>query len=348
MKQRIQYFDILKGLAMFSVVNWHLMNNIGGDAMSTFIYRVMDMLQLPIFMFVAGFFCYRSNGTNKFIVPNLRRRAVQLLLPVLSCGLLWVFRQSYLTPPICISLIDNAVSLVRGSNPFYFLICVFVLYYMYALVAVICRMFRKDIASLTIAVLYMILVIMYFRMPEEITKMFFLESIVLRFYIPFMVGVLCNRYRTQYEMSITYSPIVYGAVVAFILLSCWSAFDWIGMPSGIGFVAVQIQVIMAIFLMTILCRRWEAIVNDKEAGRLWRYFILLGQNSLIIYTFHYFFRFSLSGLDTLLSSTGYASVAVMAVTLPIAICIIWCCITVNKIIKAIPGLEFIFTGKTIS
>ena len=59
---RIVLFDALKGVAMLSVVIWHLMNNLNDseNINSTFIYIFLDIVQLPLFMMISGYFCYRT------------------------------------------------------------------------------------------------------------------------------------------------------------------------------------------------------------------------------------------------------------------------------------------------
>ena len=125
---RIVLFDALKGVAMLSVVIWHLMNNLNDseNINSTFIYIFLDIVQLPLFMMISGYFCYR---TKIECISIIKKRFCQLIFPIIFMGLLYILFISFKS--VDFEFIELLKSYYTGANPYYFLICLFELHCIY-------------------------------------------------------------------------------------------------------------------------------------------------------------------------------------------------------------------------
>lgn len=83
------HLDIVKTFAMWAVMVSHVVFWIHPtDAVTDSIIQVLYALHLPSFMVVSGMFMYKSQQLSP--LEFLRRRSVQLLLPVLSFDLLYL------------------------------------------------------------------------------------------------------------------------------------------------------------------------------------------------------------------------------------------------------------------
>lgn len=90
--KRDRTFDLLKLYAMFSVVFDHsLQHMIGGNVQSTQLYNWIFLSQMPVFLFVAGFFA--SNGIEKKYTfrgfcQRIVKTIVSLLMPFISFSII--------------------------------------------------------------------------------------------------------------------------------------------------------------------------------------------------------------------------------------------------------------------
>lgn len=337
---RLRFFDVLKGLAMFSVVNWHLMNNIGPSVHSSFIYYFLDLVQLPLFMFVAGYFCFREQDGKKYVLPKMGARTRQLLLPVVFAGLGWIMLRQYQTGE---PFLPVAEILCRNGGPYYFLLCVFYLYVIYCCIALILRRFDKAVVAIVVmGAVYAVLLSLNYFSPDWLSDFLNLDPICVRFYIPFMAGVLAHRYSDRF-MRLMRSKLFFAALffIDLILIYVLNLTD-IHFPFGSGFVLIQVMTISFVLLFTALCHYWEGKCNQP---RLFHIFEVFGINSLVIYIVHYFFRFDLSGVAPALATTDYSSVAILIFTTPLAAIICWACLIVRDCLAASPYLELLFLGK---
>lgn len=89
MKERIQYWDICKGLAMFLVVWGHCLQNLTTDNgywLSDSASEIIISFHMPLFMLVSGYFAYSSLW--KTFSQVMGKKVVQLLLPSVVWGLI--------------------------------------------------------------------------------------------------------------------------------------------------------------------------------------------------------------------------------------------------------------------
>ena len=75
MKQRIEYFDLLKGIAIFLVVMGHALTMCIRGIDAAFLFKLIGQVHMPIFFFISGFLTYKDT----FAPPALKKRFLQLI-----------------------------------------------------------------------------------------------------------------------------------------------------------------------------------------------------------------------------------------------------------------------------
>jgi len=83
-RERIPYFDLAKFVAiMFVVIGHSYLLTIGYTSL---LREIIYSFHMPLFMIISGFFAHGS--LSRPLIPLVKRKTVQLLLPVVSCTLL--------------------------------------------------------------------------------------------------------------------------------------------------------------------------------------------------------------------------------------------------------------------
>ena len=68
-KQRIEYFDLLKGIAIFMVVMGHALTMCVRLLDSSFLFKLIGQVHMPVFFFISGYLTYKANADKQFITP---------------------------------------------------------------------------------------------------------------------------------------------------------------------------------------------------------------------------------------------------------------------------------------
>lgn len=92
MKQRIEWVDILKGLAIFLVVFGHV-EVYSESHLDGFFFRLQDIFCMPLFFFLSGLFAKPQYSINDSILC-IKKKFIQLIIPFLVCGSFYVFIMS--------------------------------------------------------------------------------------------------------------------------------------------------------------------------------------------------------------------------------------------------------------
>lgn len=86
MKQRIDYIDRMKGLAIFLVVMGHVYGMAFGQS-DDVAYRTIYSCHMPLFMFLSGLLACSGATAPYWSLPKLGRKLRGLLLPLLVFGM---------------------------------------------------------------------------------------------------------------------------------------------------------------------------------------------------------------------------------------------------------------------
>lgn len=72
--------DLLKGIAIFMVVMGHVLTMCIRDIDAATLFKIIGEVHMPIFFFISGWFTYKATADGRIRRPDLRRRAMQLLV----------------------------------------------------------------------------------------------------------------------------------------------------------------------------------------------------------------------------------------------------------------------------
>ena len=74
MKERIRYFDVIKGMAIYAVVMGHVMVYGAKGLNQAWLMTVIGLMHMPLFFFISGWFsCRMDAATGLLRAPSLWR-----------------------------------------------------------------------------------------------------------------------------------------------------------------------------------------------------------------------------------------------------------------------------------
>jgi len=203
MKQRIEYLDFLKMIAIFLVLLGHSTEQISSDLfwdhpVWSFIYS----FHMPLFMFLCGtFFCSSLKRTYKDV---LSKKMIQLGIPSLTAYAICVVIMLASGERAIFDLCDLSFS--GFMNSVWFLKCVL---FCYIIMYPLCRLTGNDVIASTVA----IILITFF--PKA-------DTVNLNFMLPmFCLGMLCGNRLELVELHRKSLTLVSLAVFAFLMVF-WS------------------------------------------------------------------------------------------------------------------------------
>lgn len=99
--QRLDWIDALKSILIIIVIWGHLIQYYSGETefWENSIWEIIYSFHMPLFIFISGYFF--KNKPN--LIESLKTKAIQLLLPGLTCAIILYIKSSHLNN---IQLID--------------------------------------------------------------------------------------------------------------------------------------------------------------------------------------------------------------------------------------------------
>ena len=91
LKNRNQFVDMIRGIAMLMVVLGHTMTGCTSNAQDSFLFNIVWSLQMPLFILISG---YITKYSHKIVdwsdfIRYLQRRTVAYMLPWATWSLLY-------------------------------------------------------------------------------------------------------------------------------------------------------------------------------------------------------------------------------------------------------------------
>ena len=148
-KPRMHYMDLLKGIAIFMVVMGHVLTICIRDIDAATIFKIIGEVHMPIFFFISGWFTYKATADGRIRRPDLRRRAMQLIVPMVIVSTLWVLQFPYsgLRSPMAPGFEGLWTS--EYKNGYWFTPVLFVIMALYALLAPVILRRRRPVLAIT-------------------------------------------------------------------------------------------------------------------------------------------------------------------------------------------------------
>ncbi|MDO4511363.1 MAG: acyltransferase, partial [Bacteroidales bacterium] len=329
-KERIEYFDLLKGIAIFMVVMGHALTMCVRGLDAAFLFKFIGQVHMPVFFFISGYLTYKAG----FATPGLKKRFVQLIIPFLVITPLWVwyFPHSHLQSPLS----DNLPDLYRAywKDGYWFTLCLFELCALYIPLSAILQRLKKTVAQVAVLLLvYGALIALSLTFADEEANIDYAGfGLLARFFPVFMMGVMANRLKDAFQRlvhshwAVAIAMAVF-AVAFYSIVYPWDVWgnDLVHLWAPIGFVTTPLMHFALIVVAIAMIEPWshrEYRTPGQKPSAIARYFNYLGHESLGIYLLHYFFLFPLTMLQEPLKEMGMATVPLAVLAAVVAFCVI--------------------------
>lgn len=350
-KQRLHYFDMLKGVAIFLVVMGHVIAMCVREIDRTPLFKFIEHLHMPLFFFISGWFTYKCTNEGKIVIPNIAQRAIRLLIPMVAVSTLWIyyFPHSGVESP----LVSTFEALWSGTwkNGYWFTLVLFEIILIYAVTAPLLQIARNVYASTAVAAgTWAVLLILYLCvLPDDVSGYISLE-LVASFYPAFIFGSMARRYRDGFMKAVHNSNCQTVAIIVFgfTLYMCSWPWEFNLEPLHQVLLNALLHISLSVIALAVF-EKWEHTAYSPEArpstrtiAQIWVY---LGTQSLGIYLLHYFLLFPMGSVfrDTLIGF-NLALVPMLAFTAFWAACIIAVVLGLMKIISLSRPLNLLLTG----
>ncbi|MDY5966459.1 MAG: acyltransferase [Sodaliphilus sp.] len=356
-KQRIEYFDLLKGIAIFMVVMGHALTMCVRGLDAAFLFKLIGQVHMPVFFFISGYLTYKANADKQFITPGLKKRFIQLIIPFLVITPLWVwyFPHSGLQSPLS----DNLPDLLRAywKDGYWFTLCLFELCLIYIPISAILQRLKGILPQIVVLLAaYGILIALSITFADEEANVDFVGfGLLARFFPVFMMGVMANHMKEAFnrlvhnQWALAIAMVVFG-VSLYSVVYPWDIWgtDMASMWLVIGFATIPVMHFALILVAIALVEPWslkEYRTEGKTPSAIARYFNFLGHESLGIYLLHYFFLFPLTALQEPLKVVGMAVVPLAALSMVVAFCVIGVTLLVIYALKRSKVTALLFLGQ---
>lgn len=345
-KQRVDSFDILKGIAIYLVVMGHVLTMCIREIDSAITFKIIGEIHMPIFFFISGYFSFKLKG-NQWIAPNLVKRFKQLIIPFFVVSFLWItyFPYSKLQSPLSDNIPDMLCSYWKDG--YWFTLTLFELILVYAGMRYVFNKVHGAIAEIFISVLvYVALICLELNFSHEDANFDPLGiGLMTRFFPIFMFGVFAHKYNSRF-IALAQNSIV-GVLAILLGGFAWyySVYTWEFEVQSLYMMRLA-QPILHISLMLLVFNIVSRLQNDSEhKSALRKSLVYLGKNSLGVYLLHYFFLFPLTPLQEPLRQIGLAFLPTTLVAAFFAFFIVGAALLANYFIEKNKILSFLLIGK---
>ncbi|MDO4818814.1 MAG: acyltransferase family protein [Prevotella sp.] len=320
---RIEHFDLMKGIAIILVVIGHIMLfsfGIYGSDLEHFLV----IFHMPVFFYVSGFLAYKSMHSGRPILLQIWRYTRALILPLLVWCVLWNVTHHDET-------LLNMLS--RCGGKYWFLNTLAVLSIFFTCYEKLAGKVKNTVGYCALWFLPFVLLAVI-KVNVGATCCVSVDSIVT-YYRYYLVGFLCCKY-DWLNRFLFCNKVVYAWAVATFAL------DFVLIDKNNYFLTFA-GAVSAIIILQNLC---EHIATNVYPGR-YRRLTSIGNKTLSIYLIHFFFLPDLTQLVTPIASIGNPFMIHLMLTLVISALIIPICLLVETIISKNQYLNFLLFGKPL-
>ena len=344
MRQRLPYFDILKGIAIFTVVMGHVLTMCVREIDRAALFKFIGEIHMPLFFFISGWFTMRTGGDGHIVCPGLARRFFQLLVPMVVMSSLWIwyFPHSGLQSPL--DSTPGGLWHDEWKNGYWFTLTLLEIILIYRLIVPVLNRCRGLWASAAVCLaVWATAVTLTMVLPAEFLGLTSFRLTAL-FFPVFAAGALASRHKETFGRFSSKGTTVTIAMIAGALLLYFICWPWefaplTDGPAGQVIVLVAHSVFHILLAITAIAvaRNW----TDTAVTRPWQY---MGRKSLAIYLMHYFFLFPMGICRDTLVSLGMGFTPLFVFAAVCAACIIAVTLMVEYILSKSPFLSTVLTG----
>lgn len=325
MKERLLYFDQMKGLAMIFVVMGHVMLfafQINPSAPSRFIY-----INMPMFFYISGYLAYRHIESIEELGNRILRRGIILLLPYLMFSTLYGVFANW----------SNIVAnLLSGRSGYWFLYDLFVISSFFLIWEYIIGRIKHVWINVFLWILpFLILIGVKYWVSKTGNGLYYsMVSSHMNYYRYYLVGYLCHKY-FRFNDFLFKNDIM--AAIGFVLYFLnWFYFDLHNMFLIFGGTMGGIIIIQRFFQMY---KDSDSVVGKRLCS--------VGTMSLPIYVIHYFFIPDVSSImqDIVYAGGGNTFIWQLLFSMLLVLPIVGASMFVGKLIETNKYLNIVFFGR---
>lgn len=330
-KQRFEYIDQLKGIAIFFVVVGHFIQFNIHNYLNNPFYSFIYSFHMPLFMFLSGYIAQKTTKPAIFqsYFTFFRKKAITLLIPFFAWPLLilpFLFGNRIESNPLhqLTGLVEHPDS---GLWYLWFLFFLYILYSLFLLMTT--RFAQKN--NILIDVTAFILVGAVAAVAGYFLKADYLHSFLL-YYLFFFMGVFISKYpvvRTFLLNNVVFSV----ALVAFIVLGkLYNMNDEGQLNKVIKIVAATSAIASLYYIANTIV--WNLFVNKMVTN--W------GKHSLIIYVTQMPILYFFTMPDYVVADHPLIFIFIC---LACSLVIVLICLGISKIIELSRWLDLLFYGR---
>lgn len=306
---RLNYLDYLKAFAIITVVIYHMGFKIDP------IMHTLIQTQMPIFFLVSGYLSYKEKYDP---YHSIIKRAKQLLLPLLFCGIGLAFYKG----------VDYFTLLqTQGKEGYWFLLTLFEVSLFYNLSFPIRYKVRNEWRWTIDIIMIIFLMGLRFVLPESLIEGLELRSLS-KFYPMFILGV----YLKEYPFIITYLR-KYNFIFIPLLIYYFS----IQAPQNNLLLYYFVQVTQGCIGGLFVWYIFMINENNIPLKNIWSY---IGQHSLYIYLIHFFLLFP---AKQIMITPYFATNLILACFLSGSVIV--ATLLICKVMESIDWVRVLFLGK---
>lgn len=327
-KERIDYIDGMRGMAIILVVLGHLLQYNLVDGEHNPVFSIIYSFHMPLFFAISGYVAtLGSKITNIYeFFRYIRKKTLSILLPFLVWTFIvnkFVFAKSW-----NVLTLEDLIS--ELSDPWlWFLKSLYLIFLIYAIYNFIdnkicgTKTYIKEFIQLSIVAAISILFI----------KMGITYQNFLLYSVSFYFGLFVSKYGLVYNFIHKDSVYVVAAILFFVLVGHYNF--------GIGSLSNQLlQVILIFVSFSFFMNVFQRVkLNNLINGQL----VFIGKNTLVIYILQFYFMRILPNENHLYVENSFV-LFVVGCALSIIIC--YACLFINTIIKSFPYLDLLLLGHT--
>ena len=321
MKDRLLYYDQMKGVAILFVVIGHVFLFSYGNSNNS-VDSMLTIFHMPVFFYISGYLAYKSIPTMKEWCARLWKKTHSLIFPYVVFAGLWCFFRDK----------DFLHLLSIGGSEYWFMYVLFLLTVFFMFFELLIKHIKNSVLYVVAWLMPYTILIYIQRRYGEIGGGVFAINQLVAFYRFYLLGFLCKKYMSINELVFN-NKYVYGVCfMAFFARWYWSE----GCNMLISFMGITGAII-------ILQNFFNKSVNSES--RLMKMLAYIGQNSLEIYLLQYFFLPDLSEIVGPYMDVQNGFIWQLSLAFLLTVPITAACLFVGTIIKTNKLLSWIMLGK---
>ncbi len=347
-KQRLHYFDVIKGIAIILVVMGHVMYFGIHNIDKAFILKILDKIHMPLFFFISGYFTYKISN-NKIILPNIYSRFKQLIIPFLCVSALWIyyFPHSGIESPM--NSTWQGLYADVWKNGYWFTLCLFEIILIYSILVPLLNKINNIMLQILVYTIVYVAIGIFAHLGDANINAYFGVPLIFQFLPIFFVGSIAKKYSEAFNNLFTNNVAISLTLLIGGFLIYYTCYFWEfpSMPQFVVEIAISLVHIAVVVIALAAIKPWSEMEFSKNTPS-WVILKLqhIGKESLSIYLLHYFFLFPMTWLRQPMIDMGLGFTPLFVVSFITSVIIITIVSGVKLIIERSKLLSLLLLGKS--